>query len=421
MLQRLAIAVTAVAFGLAACSAGDPPDTAPSAGAATSAPTTATRTTTPETPATSEPFDPGTTVSVTTDSVTTDPLEDVDGRGRDFTAVSPIIEQFVAERAMNGAGLVIVDRDDGIVFEQYWGVFSADRVSLIASSSKMIVAGVLLALDDRGLLDIDAPVADVAVWGAGNPEITPAQLLSNSSGLVGLLPNPAYSPYVCQYLPQGTLAECAEHIFTTPDDDADVRPPDTVFDYGGAQWQVAGAVAEAAADSSWSALIDEIYVEPCGVESLAFNNHWTQFGQVGFTYPSGFDGDPDALVDTDNPNMEGGAYITPPDYAELLLMHLRGGRCGEAQVLSPDAIDRMHADRIGDVYGGSAGDQGYGMGWWIDRTTGHISDPGAYGATPWLDLDDGYGVYLVVEADGGTGAALAAMLSDPIDTVMTLG
>ena len=117
--------------------------------------------------------------------------------------------------------------------------------------------------------------------------------------------------------------------------------------------------------------------------------------------------------------MEGGAYITAPDYAELLLMHLRGGRCGDRQVLSPAAIDRMHADRIGQVYEGGVGARGYGMGWWIDRETGRLSDPGAYGSTAWLDLDDDYGVYLVVEADGATGTALADLLADPIDEVMT--
>ena len=102
--------------------------------------------------------------------------------------------------------------------------------------------------------------------------------------------------------------------------------------------------------------------------------------------------------------MEGGAYITPGDYAELLLMHLRGGRCGDAQVLSQEALDRMHTDRIGPEYGGTTQmGGGYGMGWWVDRETGRISDPGAYGSIPWIDLDGGYGAYLVIEADTTTG------------------
>jgi CubicO group peptidase (beta-lactamase class C family) len=341
------------------------------------------------------------------------------GRSYDFSMISPVVQQFVDERELVGAGLIVVDEQDGFVHEEYWGEFSAGRISLVASSSKMIVAGVLMALDDQGLLDVDAPVADVVEWGAGNPAITPAQLLSNSSGLVGLLPDPGYAPYICQYLPQGTMDDCAETVFTTDRDDADVVPPDTEFRYGGAQWQVAGAVAQAASGRSWAQLLDDVYIEPCGVESLGFNNQWTQFGTAWFTYPHAFDADPTTLAPTDNPNMEGGAYITAPDYAELLLMHLRGGRCGDRQVLSAAAIDRMHADRIGQVYEGGVGARGYGMGWWIDRETGRLSDPGAYGSTAWLDLDDDYGVYLVVEADGATGTALADLLADPIDEVMT--
>ncbi len=271
----------------------------------------------------------------------------------DFAAVGPIVESFVAERGLNGAGLVIVDREDGVVHEQYWGEFAADRVSLVASSSKMLTAGVLLRLADDGLLDMDAPVADVVPWGTGNPDITPAQLVSNSSGLVGLLDDTGYGPYICQFVQSGTMQSCAEQVFTTPDDDADISPPDTRFRYGGAQWQVAGAVAEVASGRSWAELIEETYVVPCGVDSLGYNNHFAQLSGEAFTYPDGFGGTgPSVLAATDNPNMEGGAYIDPPDYAELLLMHLRGGRCGDTQVLTDAAVDRMHADRIGQTFDG---------------------------------------------------------------------
>lgn len=346
--------------------------------------------------------------------------ESDDGAGRDFSALAPIVEANIAEHDLDGAGLVIVDADAGIVHERHWGDFGPDRVSLIASATKMITAGVLLHLDDRGLLDIDAPVADVVDWGSANPDITPAQLLSNSSGLPGLFPDPAFAPYLCQFLAAGTLQACAEAIFTTTADDADVVAPDTEFRYGGAQWQVAGAVAEIASGRSWDQLIREIYLEPCGLESLAYNNH---FGQLagGFSHPEAFDGDPSVLAPTDNPNMEGGAYITSGDYAQLLLMHLRDGFCGDTRVLSAGALAAMHADRIAAAYGGDGftPDRGYGMGWWVQRDTGRIDDPGAYGAFPWLDLDDGYGAYLVIESTSAIGAEIAAELAEPIHRVMT--
>ena len=333
----------------------------------------------------------------------------------DFTAISPIVQDFIDEKGLNGAGLIVVQRDDGVVHHEHWGEFGPERISLIASSSKMVVAGVLMRLHDDGLLDIDAPVADVAGWGAGNPEVTPAQLISNSSGLVGLLPNPAYGPYVCQFLPIGTLQACAEQVFTTTDDDADIVPPDTEFRYGGAQWQVAGAVAEVASGKSWAALIDEVYVQPCGLDVLAFNNHFIQLEGEPYRYPASFDSDPSTLMPTDNPNLEGGAYVTTGDYGALLLMHLRDGMCGDNRVLSAESLDRMHSDRIMAAYGSDVWGSGYGMGWWVDRENGRITDGGLYGTVPWLDLEDGYGAYLVVEADSPTGNALAGLLYEVVE------
>ena len=49
------------------------------------------------------------------------------------------------------------------------------------------------------------------------------------------------------------------------------------------------------------------------------------------------------------PSGAGGAFVTPPDYARLILMLLREGRCDDGQVLSPSAVEAMLADRIGDV------------------------------------------------------------------------
>lgn len=118
--------------------------------------------------------------------------------------------------------------------------------------------------------------------------------------------------------------------------------------------------------------------------------------------------------------MEGGAYLAPGDYATLLQMILNDGRCGDVQVLSPEAVEQMLSDRIGEVYEGSTfTGTGYGLGWWVDRERGYRTDPGAYGAVPWLDVEDGYGVYLVIEATSGVGSALAEKLYAPVDTAVS--
>lgn len=399
----LAICVLLVAAG---CNGGDETsDSAPSvtapAGTAAPADTTAPLGTTA----------PSSDTEATSAPSTLSPLPP-----RDFSEVDQTLQALVAANELDGAGLVIVQRDEGIVHERYVGEFAADRVSLIASSSKMITAGVLLRLADEGLLDMDAPVADAVEWGDAHPDVTPAQLVSNSSGLVGLLPNLAYAPYLCQLLPDRELESCGIEIFQTDGDDDDVVAPDTEFRYGGGQWQVAGALAEAVSGKSWAELIDEIYVQPCGVESLGYNNHWAEAG--GFVYPADFD--PADLSPTENPQMEGGAYIAPPDYGELLLMHLRGGECDGGRVLSEEAVAMAHADRFAIADADLGADfPGYGLGWWVDRETGIVSDGGAYGSLPWLDVAEGYGAYLVIEASSGLGSEMFAELSPVVEAVMT--
>ena len=427
--MRNAIVLVAL-LAATACSGGDDSDSEPlptgssastsTAPGVTESPAAEPPTTEPSStePPTTEPSstEPAATEPATTEPAATEPA----GPERDFTEVDAIVADFVAERGLNGAGLIVVDAEDGVVHEQYWGVFDADRVSLVASSSKQITAGVLLHLQDQGLIDLDAPVADAVPWGDANPDITPAQLLSSRSGLVGLLPAPDYGPYICQFRAVGDIEDCAEAVFTTVDDDADLVPPDTEFRYGGAQWQVAGGIAEAVSGKSWAQLVDEIFVQPCGLETLGYNNHWTVLAS-GFVYPEQVDGDLSFLPPTDNPNMEGGAYLNVRDYGKLLQMHLAGGRCGDEQVLSPESLTQMYADGLAPFGGVTISGGGYGMGWWIDRTTGLLTDPGAYGSVPWLDLEDGFGAYLVIELDAGTGNALAGQLFEPVERAVLAG
>lgn len=409
------MAVTACSGGT---SGGGEDDTAPASTTPSSSETSIgsdTTTPAPTPPATTPPAtaptatSPPDTVAATTVPNGTEPPE------FDASEITAIVEAFLADEALDGAGLAIVHRERGLVHHAAFGEFDLDRVSLVASSSKMVTAGVLARLADDGLLDLDVPIArqfgDVAEWTTAHPDITPAQLVSNSSGLPGLAEGLALGDYLCQYQAAGTVQDCAAQIFTTPADDAAVIAPDTEYRYGGAQWQVAGAIAELAAGRSWSELVDEIYVQPCGLDTFGFTNHWTALEPGGFEYPTAFDGDVAALPDTDNPNLEGGLFTTVDDFAKVVLMHVNGGTCGDEQVLTPGALATLHADRTGEVYGS---DVGYGMGWFVDRDTGRLTDPGAYGSVAWLDLGAGHGGFLVVEADGGTGSRLAAQLYDPV-------
>lgn len=339
----------------------------------------------------------------------------------DFDEVSELMDRFVVQRGLAGAGLIVVEQDDGIVLEEYWGEFDAERTSLIASASKMISAGVLLRLDDGGLLDIDAPVADVVDWGPATPRSLQPSCSPTAPASLVSSPTLSTSRTSVSTFQRGAFKIAERLIFTTTEDDADVIPPDTSFRYGGGQWQVAGAIAEVASGQPWAELIDETYIQPCGLEpgSLGYSNYISLMGN-GIDYPTEFSGDPSTLVATDNPNVEAGAYATPRVFAEVLMMYLRGGECGDGhRVLSQQAIDRMVDDRVGPTYGGAAGQGlGYGLGWWIDRRDGFAYSLGAYGASPTLDLNEGFGYYVVLEANDSTWQALAEPLHTAIETTV---
>jgi CubicO group peptidase (beta-lactamase class C family) len=340
--------------------------------------------------------------------------------GLDFTEFDRTVDAFVAERGLQGASAAIVHADLGIVHVAGYGRFTPDRVFLIASASKILSAGVLARLSDQGLLDLDAPLVDAVgeAWGDGKPSLTAAQLLSNSSGMPGLFDAPAYLPYLCQFAPRASLSGCGQMIYQAEDADR-VVPPDTEFRYGGAQWQLAGALAEQVSGLSWRELIAQSYVEPCGAHSLGYANPFAGGGGRG--YPPDFQGDPSRLEATENPNVEGGAYVSVEDYAKILALHLGGGSCGRDPVLSEAAVLRMQSDRIGDVYGGSTTEPalaGYGLGWWIDREqAGVVADPGLYGAVPWLDVSRRYGAFIALEASSSEGIELWQQAKLSVDRV----
>ena len=99
-----------------------------------------------------------------------------------------------------------------------------------------------------------------------------------------------------------------------------------------------------------------------------------------------------------NPNVEGGAITNMADYAKLLQVHLNGGFCGDTRVLSEDAIASMQVDRGGVV---ATNATPYGMGWWIrEELPGVYTDPGAFGAVSFIDVNRGIGGYMAIDEYG---------------------
>jgi CubicO group peptidase (beta-lactamase class C family) len=252
----------------------------------------------------------------------------------------------------------------------------------------------MMALNDDDALDYDveATIDNYLPWDGVYGDRTTVQLVSNTSGIPGINNIAKYGVHLCQFTATTTLEECGQLIYSTELEGT--QPAGSQFDYAGSQWQLAGAVAEQVSNSTWRQAWDEYIGVPCGLEVFQFGNQWSGFAS--------FTGNPDSLIGLDNPSIEGGAISNMQDYAKILLMHLRDGRCGDTQIMSMDSPAFMRIDR-----GGKLGEP-YGMGWWIhipeDGSEPYLyTDPGkAFGAMAWLDTRRMIGGYVAIDDYTGT-------------------
>ncbi|MFT6957795.1 MAG: CubicO group peptidase (beta-lactamase class C family) [Halieaceae bacterium] len=344
----------------------------------------------------------------------------------DFSAADTRLEDFLAENEnFDGVSIVIVDKSLGPIHRAAFGDHTVDTVVLLASTSKVPAVSLLMALaedDDNVDFEIDAPISDYLPWiGVWSTDITAEHLVSNRSGIPGLsnILLGTYGPHICQYVPLGTLYQCAQTLYQTPLPGTISNPPGEAFDYGGSQWQLSGAVAEIVGGAGWNQLLDQYISEPCDLEVFRFGNN--------LSFPTEWDGNPDSLVGLDNPNIEGGAISNLDDYAKILMMHLNHGACGENQVLSAEAVEFMRIERTLS----QEGEQGYGMGWWTQPAEEGSSiylytDAGFYGSVSWIDVERNYAGYVALEeysgSFGGQGSGmviseLIPLIEEAIDAV----
>lgn len=305
-----------------------------------------------------------------------------------FVDLDNAIQRFIDDSAtFDGISYTLVDTDQGRVHEAAFGDHTLDTIVWLASTSKMPSVSLLMALDGDASLnyDVEATIDNYLPWDGVYGERTSVQLVSNTSGIPGLSSIGVYGPHLCQFSGGFTLEECAETLYTVelPGSVA----PNTGFDYGGTQWQLAGAVAEQVTNSNWNQAFDAYIGEPCELDVFTYGNMWGN--------AQDWTGSLDSLTGQQNAHVEGGAVTSLQDYAKLLLMHLHGGRCGDVQVIPPEAVDFIQVDRAGQF------GVGYGMGWWLAAVGPDDSlivyDPGAFGAVSWLDMARGIGGYVAID------------------------
>ena len=146
-----------------------------------------------------------------------------------------LIQDAVDDVPLEGAAMLVV-KDGEVLYEDYFGTYTADTIVGIASASKWFGAATVMALVDDGLIDLDDPVSKYlpAFSDEDKAEITIRQLLSHTSGLP--------EDCRCRWVGSMTLQDCCGEIAGLTME----AEPGVKFAYGGTSLQVAGGVAEVA-------------------------------------------------------------------------------------------------------------------------------------------------------------------------------
>ena len=328
--------------------------------------------------------------------------------GPDFSDVDASFQAFIDDRTdFDGISYVLVDAE-GIMHQATFGDHTDDTVVLLASTSKVPAVMTLMALQEDSNVDfsISEPVSTYLAYDGPYADRTVEQMVSNTSGIPGLRLLVGYGSregptiedfnHLCQFSAQPIFdfEACGQTL--VQNELPTSQPAGSVYDYGGSQWQIAGVTASTVANATWNQLVDQYLGTPCDLEVFTFGNPWES--------PTSFTGSIDTLAGMSNPNIEGGAITNMADYAKLLQVHLNGGFCGDTKVLSEDSIASMQVDRGGVV---ATNATPYGMGWWIrEDLPGVYTDPGAFGAVSFIDVNRGIGGYMAIdeygdEADSG--------------------
>jgi len=328
--------------------------------------------------------------------------------GPDFSDVDASFQAFIDDRTdFDGISYVLVDAE-GIMHQATFGDHTDDTVVLLASTSKVPAVMTLMALQEDNNVDfsMSEPVSTYLAYDGPYADRTVEQMVSNTSGIPGLRLLVGYGSregptiedfnHLCQFSAQPIFdfEACGQTL--VQNELPTSQPAGSVYDYGGSQWQIAGVAASTVANATWNQLVDQYLGTPCDLEVFTFGNPWES--------PTSFNGSVDTLAGMSNPNIEGGAITNMADYAKLLQVHLNGGFCGDTQVLSEDSIASMQVDRGGVV---ATNATPYGMGWWIrEDLPGVYTDPGAFGAVSFIDVNRGIGGYMAIdeygdEADSG--------------------
>jgi CubicO group peptidase (beta-lactamase class C family) len=183
------------------------------------------------------------------------------------------VGQLAATFASKGpfSGIVAVARDGKIISARVAGAadlehaapMQLDTPMRLASVSKMLTAAAVLALRDRGLVELDSPITQYLSDAPQSwSKITVRQLLAHRSGLGDYSGTPEYDARRHQ---PATTAGLMKMVVAVPPR----FEPGADFEYCNSNYVVLGALIERVTQKNYDTAMRELVFEPLGMKSTA--------------------------------------------------------------------------------------------------------------------------------------------------------
>jgi dipeptidyl aminopeptidase/acylaminoacyl peptidase len=293
------------------------------------------------------------------------------------------------------AAFGVLNKDTGVEVTK-------DTVFQIGSITKVWTTTVLMQLVDEGLLELDAPVAEIlpelrlAEPGV-TKQVTMRHLLTHTSGIDGDV-----------FTDTGRGDDCIEKYVASLDGVAQNHPLGATWSYCNSGFVVAGLVIEKLTGGTWDAAVRDRIFAPLGLEHTITLPEEALLHRAAVGHVSEGTGEPSRAPVWVLPRSLGPAGIIGSTVADLLgfaRMHLAGGVAPDGTRLlggsSAEAMTQMQAE-LPDKY--SLGDS-WGIGWirfgWNGRRLiGHDGD--TIGQSAFLRLLPDEGLAVALLTNGGS-------------------
>jgi CubicO group peptidase (beta-lactamase class C family) len=305
--------------------------------------------------------------------------------------------------------VVVVVKDGAILLEKGYGYADLTNnvpmdpqrtIMGVGSVSKLFTWTAVMQLVEQGKLDLDRNVndyLDFKIPDAFGKPITLRNLMTHTAGFEEMLK---------QYATARSVPRSLEEYLKAVPAPKRIYPPGAMPAYSNYGADLAGYIVQRISGEPFSSYIENHMLNPLGMRRSTFrrpppplllNDLAKNYGLASSGEPL-----PANANDPEPTEMPAGGFVsTADDMSRFMLAHLGAGRFGNAQILTPETSQLMHAT----AYMPMAGAQGIALGFFRNDTNGHRiiahdGDLSGFHTDLELLLDDGVGFFTSVNSDG---------------------